>query len=144
MGSRLRFQVTGKAPVFIRNREFGDTKQQNKAQAVGASDGLQIYAYDMGLERTTYAFQLSEVPKDQLDELQRFFDDDAQGAFNPWDLTIPGGDPALNDGSPKLLQNCRFAQGGLQHQEVHNGWFDLTLTFFTQEEGPTGPPTTEA
>lgn len=138
MTSQLKFEVAGQTPLWIRNRDVGNTQLHDLGQLVGRSEGDQVYVYDTRLSRDDYELTITEITRLEKDRFMDFFDDAAKGSTNAFTLTIP----ALDAGaSPTTLTNARFAEGRLPLVEDFEGRFSITVTVFTQSEGPTGPPT---
>lgn len=142
MATQIVFRVAGKTPCGIRNREPGDVELVDNGQAIGATDGAQVFAYDMSLSTRTFRYSLANLTRADRDRFQAFFDDDAQGAFVPWSLTIPGRAPETGEGADIVITGCRFSSTVLEWvSSSRDGWYSVSFEFFTQTEGPTGPPT---
>lgn len=138
MANQIVFRVAGKTPCAIRNREPGDVELVDNGQALGATDGAQVFAYDMSLSTRTFRYTLANVLRADRDRFQAFFDDDAQGSFVPWSITIPGRSPE----GDQTITGCRFSTSVLEWtSSSRDGWYSVSFEFFTQTEGPTGPPT---
>lgn len=141
MGPPLRFQVSGQQPVLIRNREYGNTELRERGQEAGMTDGDQIYAYDLSLNRTVYDCSITNVNKIDRDLFQAFFDDQAKGLFTPFTMMIPQLEPiAQGSPAPIVITGARFLSPALTWSEDDEGWWAVRFSIYTQQEGPTGPP----
>jgi len=140
MGTQVALKVTGGQPTFIRNRDRGNLQVHDLGQVVGATEGAQIFAYFLELKSDTYGLQFTEVPEVELDALKAFFDDEAQGVFTAFDVTIPPHARHFPPKGPVTIANAHFLKGSLTWEETDEGIFSVSFQVFTQQEGPTGPP----
>ncbi|TAL43086.1 MAG: hypothetical protein EPN91_07135 [Salinibacterium sp.] len=141
MTSVLTFQKPGGALVSIRNRELGNTELLDLGQVLGLTDGSQVYAYDMARTKHVYSITLSSVTYYDRTRFETFFQSDALGVFNYWNVTVPGLNPASGEPASTTITNCRFMQPGLKWVEEREGFYAVSFEFYTEVEGATGPPT---
>lgn len=141
--AKMKFEAANGAFVHLRNRMRGDAHDEEAGQSMGFSDGDQFYAYDTALTRDTYSMQIDEITDDERAAFQTWFDDDLQGVFGVFTLTIPP--HPRGSGYPRVIANARFSSPALRWTSVDEApggeRHTLRLDFFTEEEGPTGPPT---
>ena len=140
MGLPLRFQRSGGAVFELRNRDHGNAELEEAGQSIGFTDGAQVFAYDTGLRRRVYRMTVSEISGTARDAFQAWFDDEAQGVFQQWTLTVPQLNPATQSASQLVLAGARFLDPALEWEELFEGWWAVSFVFYTEEEGPTAPP----
>ena len=136
------FYISGGARVELRNREEGDEAPVELGQVYSRTDGVQVYAYDVALEQTSYSAEVTSIHQDQKDRFDSWFRDTCQGVTNTFTVEIPQHHPHRSGGlaGPLVLTGCHWARAALPWVQIDEGWWEVSLSWFILQEGPTGPP----
>lgn len=129
--------------VTMRSPDFGDTENLRKRQVYEETAGDALIAYSRGPSVYELEFTLTAIVRSQRDAFVAFFDDDADGMKNTFEIRRPDYHDLDSDGIPNqgtLYTGCQFLSDEMPWAETHRDGRGYSTQIKIRATGKTSTP----